>query len=98
MNALGNKTNAGRKKGIPNKTTSELKQTINLLVSNNIDEAQDWLTKVGKVNPAKALELLIRLTELVLPKPVAEVDSSSDKRDDYYKRQADMYIKQAKAS
>lgn len=96
MNKLGNPNNAGRKKGIPNKTTSELKQTINLLVSNNIDEAQDWLTKVGKVNPAKALELLIRLTELVLPKPVAEVEVDSNVKDDFYKKQAAMYISQAK--
>ena len=96
MNTLGNKNNAGRKKGIPNKTTSELKQTINLLVSNNIDEAQEWLTKVGKVNPAKALELLIRLTELVMPKPVAEAESGADSRDDFYKKQATLYISKAK--
>lgn len=83
----------GRQKGTPNKTTSDLKISVNLLVTNNIDKAQEWLDKVGSTNPGKALELLIRLTELVLPKPIAESPASGSEKDDFYKKEAERYFK-----
>ena len=58
----------GRPKGKPNKTTSEIREAYQLFVENNIPNFEEWLTRVAKANPAKALELVTSLSEYFLPK------------------------------
>lgn len=83
---LGKKT-GGRKKGGMNKTTAELKQAVNMLVSNELSNMIVTLDKIRKVNPAKYLDLMVRLVELVTPKPMAETNEAP-KETDWYAEQA----------
>lgn len=96
-NRKGNTLGAGRKPGIPNKTTTELREAISKLVSKNIDKADKWLEQVAIDNPAKALELLIKLMDMRLPKLPAEAEDSN-KREDFITKEADRLMKLSKAS
>ena len=58
----------GRAKGIPNKSTTELKETINKIVSISLDNYLEDIEKIRKHNPEKALQLSKDLIEYVLPK------------------------------
>ena len=56
------------KKGTPNKATNETRELFNNLVTNNSSKIQTLLDKVAEDNPAKAIELFIKMSEFVLPK------------------------------
>jgi len=65
-----NLTNAGkgRKKGVPNRTTAELKEIIAEFVENTAEGAQELFDRVKAKSPARALALLVQFMEFVLPK------------------------------
>lgn len=73
----GHKLAKGRPKGVPNKTTTELKQTINAIVSKSLDFFLEDIEKIRVKNPEKALELSKGLIEYVLPK-MSKLDFSGD--------------------
>ena len=58
----------GRPIGSQNKATKEVRAAFNKLVQNNIPNIARWLKNVGQTDPAKAIELLLKLSEFVLPK------------------------------
>jgi hypothetical protein len=58
----------GRKRGIPNKTTRTVREIFTLFVERNAEDAQALYERVAKRNPAKALEILARVAEFVLPR------------------------------
>ncbi len=58
----------GRRKGVPNKTTSVARNAFNDLLEDNIENAQTWLDRVAQKNPGYALELLLQLAEYCVPK------------------------------
>jgi hypothetical protein len=64
----------GRPKGIPNKATTEFRQTITELLQKNGSNVDLWLTQVAegvgdvKPDPGKALDLLAKLAEFAAPK------------------------------
>ena len=62
---------AGKKssrKGVPNKTTKEIRDGFHMFVENNIGKFQEWIEEVAEDNPAKAIELVTSLGEYILPK------------------------------
>jgi len=62
---------AGKKssrKGIPNKSTKELRDSFQFFVENNVSQFQDWIEQVAESNPAKAIELVTSLGEYIIPK------------------------------
>lgn len=64
-------SNAGKnssRKGVANKTTSEIKEAYQLLVENNIENMTIWLEKIGKDNPEKAFDLIIKMSDFIVPK------------------------------
>ncbi|WP_339660006.1 hypothetical protein [Croceibacter atlanticus] len=56
------------RKGIPNKTTEEIRQSFKYLIENNINNLEEWLNQIAENNPEKAMHILIKLSEFVLPK------------------------------
>jgi len=62
---------AGKKssrKGTPNKTTKELRDSFQFFVENNVSQFQKWIEQVAESNPAKAIELVTSLGEYIIPK------------------------------
>src|SRR5580658_6483634 len=64
----GRKPGAGRKKGVPNKATTNMRQAYTLFVEQNMPKFQGWLTRVAAKNPAEALNIVARFSEFCLPK------------------------------
>lgn len=73
---VGNLNRAGRKPGVPNKSTIEFRQTVTKLLEDNAENVGRWLTLVAegdgsdssKPDPGKALGLLAQLAEFAAPK------------------------------
>jgi hypothetical protein len=64
----GKRHGAGRPKGSPNKATREFKETVSKLLDANTVNMSLWLARVGKKDPAKALDLMSKLAEYAVPK------------------------------
>tara|TARA_R110002050_G_scaffold24659_1_gene65841 strand:+ start:129 stop:416 length:288 start_codon:yes stop_codon:yes gene_type:complete len=58
----------GSRKGIPNKTTAEIRNAFQLLIENNQDKMQLWLTETAIEEPARALEIILKMSEYIVPK------------------------------
>ena len=46
----------------------EIREAFQTLISNNLPQMEVWLEKVGEENPEKALMILAKFAEFVLPK------------------------------
>jgi hypothetical protein len=62
----------GRAKGSKNHATKEIKERYTQLIQGNLDSIQGWLNKTAAVDPAKALDFLIKLSPFVIPKQVQQ--------------------------
>ena len=58
----------GRPAGVPNKTTSELKEAFNKLLNTNTRNLSRWLERVAAEDPGKAIDLVIKMAAFVIPK------------------------------
>ena len=58
----------GRVKGVPNKVTTEFRETVRQLLDANSENVGRWLTMVAADDPGKALDLLAKLAEYAAPK------------------------------
>ncbi len=58
----------GRKKGVPNKATSQAREAIALFVDNNANRLQEWLDRVAEDNPERAFQLFQSVIEYHVPK------------------------------
>jgi hypothetical protein len=61
----------GRPKGTKNKSTREIREAISKVVSGKADKLDEWLDEIaaeGVYGKARAIELIIKLSEFVLPK------------------------------
>ena len=61
---------AGRKKGVPNKTTEELRQFVALLIENNMEQLQE---DFSSLEPFQRLTMVERFLKYVLP-PITKVE------------------------
>jgi hypothetical protein len=64
----GSAKTGGRTKGIPNKATAGIREAIHHVLESNKDNMNEWLKRVAKDNPDKALDLMIKLSEFSIPK------------------------------
>lgn len=62
----GPRANAGRKPGVPNKTTAEVKQAMASFTADNIDHLTTWLSQVD--DPSKRIDLFLKALEYTMPK------------------------------
>ena len=58
----------GRKKGVPNKDTQEVKDAYLALIQGNLPQLQAWLDRVAERDPGRAIDLLLKLSPFVIPK------------------------------
>lgn len=58
----------GRKRGVPNHITRDVRAAVTEIVVGNAWRVQGWLDRIEKREPEKALTLWERLAEYVLPK------------------------------
>ena len=54
------------------KTTIELRNTFTSILSDNENNIQKWLDKTAEKDPAKALDLIIKIASFVISKPKTE--------------------------
>lgn len=67
----------GRVAGTPNKVTTQFKEALNLLLEECSPRMIDWLERVAKEDPAKALDMVSKLAEYVHPKLArSEIDAT----------------------
>jgi hypothetical protein len=58
----------GRQKGVPNKTTAEVKEIVNTIISDQIGKVGSTLDAIRETDPDKYLNMLFKLMEFVMPK------------------------------
>lgn len=59
---------AGRKKGTPNKTTKEIREVINSVISSSFSKRK-VLRDLNELSPKQRLDYMLRLMEYVVAKP-----------------------------
>ena len=57
----------GRPKGSKNKITEEIREQFSNILENKLPEMQEWLERTAETDPAKALDLAMRLSERFVP-------------------------------
>lgn len=62
----------GRPKGKLSKMTVEIKEAYTALIHGNIDSLMDMLNRVARQDPARALEILIKISPFVIPKKMEQ--------------------------
>jgi hypothetical protein len=68
MNRGGKRDGAGRPKDKPNAVTKEAREVFNTFLLSNVNKLQSLFGKVAEENPTKAIELILKISEFVLPK------------------------------
>jgi|TARA_R110000737_G_C14156493_1_gene408695 hypothetical protein len=58
----------GRVKGSKNKATKEIREAYQKLTEDNLENMNRWLLQVSHEDPAKAMDLMLRLSEYIIPK------------------------------
>lgn len=58
----------GRPKGSQNRATAEAREALKQLVTHNLPEMQEWLNRVAEQDPGKAMDLVIKMCEFIIPK------------------------------
>lgn len=58
----------GRPVGTKNRQTAEIRAAYQNLVEMNLIEMSTWIQTIAATDPAKAFELMIKLSEFVIPK------------------------------
>lgn len=61
-------TGSGRQPGTQNRVNADIKKAFTTLLKANMDNLNTWLNETAKENPAKAMELVLKMSEFLLPK------------------------------
>ena len=75
---------SGRPPGLKNKKTEAVRHAYQQLVEGNLENLSLWLNQVAADNPERAFELVIKLSEYVLPK-LARTEVTGANGDDLFK-------------
>ena len=69
------KKNSGRPKGIPNKTTTEIKEAFQMLLEDNLPTLQ---RDISSLAPNERVKFMLELASFIIPK-MKSVDLKADK-------------------
>lgn len=58
---------AGRPKGVKNKITEEIREAFKMVLENRLPDLELWLQQTAQDDPAKAVDLLLKLSNRFLP-------------------------------
>lgn len=75
---------AGKKPGTKNRTTKEIREAYQKLTEENLDNMSIWLAQVAADNPEKAMDLMLRLSEYIIPK-LARTELTGTDGEDLFK-------------
>jgi len=65
---FGGEKTGGRKVGTPNRATKDIREAFKKLVEDNIDNFDKWIKNVAMEDPNKAMQLILDVSERILPK------------------------------
>lgn len=71
----------GRPKGSQGKSTAKIKEAYHMLLENNLDNMSEWLADIADDNPKDAVELMLKLSEYILPKLARQEVTGADGED-----------------
>ena len=71
----------GRPKGAQNKTTKEIREAYQRLVEGNLDNMSLWLARIASEDEEKAFDLMLKLSEYVIPKLARQEVTGADGED-----------------
>lgn len=74
----------GRPKGTKNKNTKIVRQAFQQLTEDNLDNMTIWLSQVASEDPSKALDIMLRLSEYIIPK-LARTEVTGSEGEDLFK-------------
>ena len=77
----GHKKVGGRAKGQTNKTTAEIRDAYQRLVEDNLTNMTEWLKQVADQNPERAMDLMLKLSEYMIPKLARQEVTGADGKD-----------------
>ena len=66
----------GRKKGVPNKQTAEIREAYQRLTEANLENMTHWLQSIAADDPAKAMDMMLKLSEFIIPKLASTIETS----------------------
>ena len=71
----------GRPKGSKNKNTEAIRQAYQKLTEDNLENMSLWLTDIAGDDPAKAMDLMLKLSEYIIPKLQRQEITGTDGED-----------------
>ena len=71
----------GRPKGTKNKISEEIREQFANVLSNKLPEMQEWLERTAETDPAKALDLAMKLSERFVPQLSRQEITGADGED-----------------
>lgn len=77
----GNKLGKGRPPGSPNKSTQEIRDAYKKLLEDNLDNMSLWLAQIAADDPNKAVDMMLKLSEYILPKLARQEIVGNDGQD-----------------
>lgn len=77
----GGRPGPGRPKGSKNRSTIEIRNAYHDLVEGNLDNLAQWLNTIAQDDPYRATDILLKLSEYIMPKMSRQEITGEDGKD-----------------
>ena len=75
---------AGRPKGSKNKITEEIREAFQMVLENKLPDLERWIMLTAETDPAKAVDLMLKLSNRFLPE-LSRTEMTGKDGDDLFK-------------